>query len=283
VLIRAKDMDKLQKLKSLLKKMNSVLVAYSGGVDSTFLLKVAKDTLGDNLLAVTADSPTYTKRELGFAKKMTKEFGIRHKVIKTYELKDKNFISNPINRCYYCKLELFSRLKGIAKKNNLNFVIDASNCSDKLDFRPGSFAKENLGVRSPLQEAGLTKEDIRKFSKRLGLISWDMPGGACLASRIPYGSKISLSVLSKVNQAEIFLRKLGFKFIRVRHYNGLCRIEVSKDGIPLLINKRKRVVSKFKKIGYDYITLDLEGYRSGNMNTPYLRMGNRYYRRKPVE
>ena len=259
-------MDKLKKLKSILKEMGSVLVAYSAGVDSTFLLKVARDCLGSKVLAVTADSPTYQRQELKFSKKMARELGVRHKVIKTLELEDKNFIKNPVDRCYFCKSELFSRLRKIAKDNRLNFVADASNVSDKKDFRPGSIAKNELGVRSPLQESGFTKEDIRIFSKKLGLKTWDKPSLACLASRIPYGRKISSPVLSRINKAEEFLRKAGFKQVRLRHYDGLCRIEVAKSEISLLAHKSNLVVDRLKKMGYNYITLDLEGYRTGSMN-----------------
>ena len=259
-------MDKLKKLKSILKEMGSVLVAYSAGVDSTFLLKVARDCLGSKVLAVTADSPTYQRQELKFSKKMARELGVRHKVIKTLELEDKNFIKNPVDRCYFCKSELFSRLRKIAKDSRLNFVVDASNVSDKKDFRPGSIAKNELGVRSPLQEARFTKEDIRIFSKKFGLKTWDKPPIACLASRIPYGSKISSPVLSRINKAEEFLRKAGFKQVRLRHYDGLCRIEVAKSEISLLAHKSNLVVDRLKKMGYNYITLDLEGYRTGSMN-----------------
>jgi len=259
-------MDKLKKLKSILKEMGSVLVAYSAGVDSTFLLKVARDCLGSKVLAVTANSPTYQRQEMEFSKKMARELGVRHKVIKTMELEDKNFVRNPVNRCYFCKSELFSRLRNIAKNNRLNFVADASNVSDKKDFRPGSIAKNELGVRSPLQEAGFTKEDIRIFSKKLGLKTWDKPQLACLASRIPYGKKISPLVLSRINKAEEFLRKAGFKQVRLRHYDGLCRIEVAKNEISLLAQRSDLVVDRLKKMGYNYITLDLEGYRTGSMN-----------------
>ncbi|MCM8796200.1 MAG: ATP-dependent sacrificial sulfur transferase LarE, partial [Candidatus Omnitrophica bacterium] len=172
--------------------MKSCLIAYSGGVDSTFLLKVAKEVLGDKVLAVTAISPTYPQEEFNFAKKMTRLLGVRHKVINTAQLKDKNFSSNPITRCYFCKRELFSQLKILAKKDKLNFVIEASNFSDKKDFRPGNVAKKELGVRSPLQEAGFTKEDIRKISRVWGLPTWNKPALACLASRIPYGRRITL-------------------------------------------------------------------------------------------
>jgi uncharacterized protein len=258
--------DKLTKLSTILRKMGSVVVAYSAGADSTFLLKVAWDCLGDKVLAVTADSPTYPQQELNCAKKIARQFGVRHKVIKTSEFKDRRFVSNSQNRCYYCKSELFSKLKRIARQNNLRFVIDASNLSDKQDFRPGSLAKRELGVRSPLQEAGFTKEDIRQASRKLGLVTWDKPAQACLASRVPYGVKLLPQVLRRINRAESYLRKIGFRQVRLRHYNGLCRIEVLKNDLPALMRKRALIVAKLKKLGYHYVTLDLEGYRTGSMN-----------------
>jgi uncharacterized protein len=260
-------MDKLRRLKSILKSMDSVLVAYSGGVDSTFLLKVAQGVLPkDKLLAVTADSSTYPRGELNFSSKIAKSLGVRHTIIKTGELQNKRFASNPVNRCYFCKLELFSRLKNIAAKHKLNFVLDASNVSDKKDFRPGNRAKEKLGIRSPLEEAGFSKEDIRSLSRKLKLVTWDKPSLACLASRVPYGTKISKAILKRIDKAEAGLRKLGFKQVRVRHYNGLCRIEVAKKDINRLINKRDEAVASLKQLGYNYITIDLEGYRSGSLN-----------------
>lgn len=259
-------MNKLKKLKSLLKDMGSVLLAYSGGVDSTFLLKVAGDVLGDRVLAVTASSVTYPVEELKFSQKIAQELGVRHKIIETHELMNKNFASNPINRCYFCKKELFSKLRKIAGGNKLNFVIDASTVSDKDDFRPGEKAKKELKVRSPLKEAGFTKDDIRRESKKLGLASWDKPSLACLASRIPYGRKISAGILKRIQQGEMFLRKLGFKQVRLRHYNGTCRIETLKEDIPAFLSKRVLIVEKLKRLGYNYVTLDLEGYRSGSLN-----------------
>lgn len=258
---------KLAALREIISSMKSVLVAFSGGADSTFLLKVAKEQLQDNCLAVTAESQTYPPEELLFSKKIAQGFKVRHLIIKTKELKNHNFSANPINRCYFCKKELFTRLKQIAKDNRLNFVIDASNVSDELDFRPGSIANKELGIRSPIQEAGITKDQVRILSKRLKLVTWDKPAQACLASRIPYGTKISTQLLRKINLAESFLKKEGFNQVRLRHYNiGLCRIEILKNEFPLFFKKSNKVVEKLKKLGYNYITLDLEGYRSGSLN-----------------
>jgi uncharacterized protein len=259
--------QKLNRLKKIILQYRSCLIAFSGGVDSTLLLKVASLVLPkERILAVTANSPTYPKEELLDSQRIARNLGVRHKVIKTYELKDKRFVSNPVKRCYFCKRELFSRLKHISSRFNLNFVLDATTLSDKSDFRPGNLARQELKVRSPLAEAGLNKRDIRNLSKSLGLGTWDKPSLACLASRIPYGTRISFGLLKRVNQAETYLRKLGFKQARLRHYNGLCRIEVSRNDIPRLVDKRNQIIDKLKKIGYNYITLDLEGYRTGSMN-----------------
>ncbi len=260
-------MDKLTKLQQLLTQMGSVLIAYSGGVDSTFLLKVAALTLPkDRLLAVTANSPTYPRLELLKARSLTKKLLVRHKIIKTQELKDKRFVSNPPNRCYFCKKELFSRLKSLAQEFHLEYVVDASSLSDRMDFRPGDRAKKEFHIRSPLAEAGLNKEEIRSLSKSLGLATWNQPAQACLASRIPYGKRILPVVLSRVEQAEAYLKRLGFQQVRLRHYNGLCRIEVGRNEIQEFFSRREAIVKKLKRLGYHYVTLDLEGYRTGSMN-----------------
>ena len=261
-------MNRYSRLKKILKSMRSVLVAYSGGVDSTFLLKVALDTLGGkNVLAVTANSPTYAKHELRFSRKMAREIGARQRVIETEELRNSKFAKNPLNRCFYCKNELFSKLKKIAKQEGINFVIDASNAADLLDYRPGAKAKNKLGIRSPLQEAGITKQEIRDLSKKLGLKTWNMPQLACLASRFPYGDKITEEKLRRVEKAESLIRRMGFSDVRVRSYDGLCRIEVARNKIAGLINGMdKKTISKLKKLGYNYIMVDMEGFRSGSMN-----------------
>jgi uncharacterized protein len=260
-------MDKLAKLKKIILHSNSAVIAFSGGVDSSFLLYVVSKLLPRNqVIAVTADSPTYPREELKSARRAAKSFNVKHIIIKTHELNDKRFAVNPVNRCYFCKKELFVELKAIARQYRLANVFDASNISDKGDFRPGSRAKKELGVISPLQEAGLNKEDIRKFSRDFKLTTWNKPAQACLASRIPYGSPINKTVLRKVEDAENILKRIGFNQVRIRDYNDLCRIEVLKGEIPDLIANRNRIIDKLKKIGYNYITVDLEGLRSGSMN-----------------
>jgi len=259
---------KLKKLQHILKSMNSILVAYSGGVDSTLLLKIAKDVLDDQVLAVTAISPTFTKRENQAARNIAKMIKVKHKRVKTHELDCPDFTRNPPNRCYFCKRELFSLLKSIAKKEGCKSVVEASNRDDEKDFRPGLKALKELGIRSPLREAGFSKKEIRQLSKKLDLPTFDKPSLACLASRFPYGQPIDRKKLLMVEQAEEYLHTLNFKQCRVRHHGSIARIEVEPEDInQFQKNKvREMVIKEFKKLGFTYITLDLEGYRSGSMN-----------------
>ena len=259
--------QKLSRLKKIIKNYGSCLIAFSGGVDSVFLLKIASSVLPlDKILAVTATSPIYPKEELLFSKKIARSFGVRHKIIVTSELRNRKFFSNKVKRCYYCKEMLFSKLQDMAKESKLNFVLDASNLSDRSDFRPGNIAKIKLNVRSPLQEAKLTKQDLRNLSKTLRLVTWDKPSFACLASRIPYGIKITSAVLSRINQAEKYIRGLGIRQVRLRHYGQTCRIETEVKDMAILVSKRNQLVDKLKKLGYNYVTVDLEGYRTGSLN-----------------
>ncbi len=260
--------DKFQLLKNILTKMESALLAYSGGVDSTFLLKVVRDVLGDNVMAVTAKSIIYPSFEIEEAANIANDLGVNYLTINNDALSNPNFTSNPPDRCYWCKKDLFSQLVTLAKEHNLKYIIDGSNFDDINDFRPGSKAASELGVRSPLKEAKLNKAEIRDLSKSLNLPTWNKPSLACLASRFPYGMTITDNELSIVNNAEEFLRAQGIGNVRVRHHGRIARIEVPEEEIAKLAEKKLRnnIVSKFKEIGYSYVTIDMEGYRTGSMN-----------------
>ncbi len=260
-------MSKISKLEKALRNLKSVVVAYSGGLDSTFLLKMAVGTLGkENVIAVTARSETYPVSEYKEARELAKKMGARLVTIHTCELNDKRFKSNPVNRCYYCKSELFKKLSAIAKRYKKNAVLDGTNRDDLKDIRYGRKAAFEYGVRSPLLEAGFTKSDIRKYSKALGLSTHDKPAFACLASRISFGSQIRPEDLARVDRAEEFLKRLKFRQVRVRLHGDIARIEVEKIDIPRAIESANMIVKSLKKIGFKYITLDLAGYRTGSMH-----------------
>ncbi|MDF2890717.1 MAG: hypothetical protein K0R80_1084 [Clostridia bacterium] len=259
-------LSKLESLKTIIKNTGGAVVAFSGGVDSTFLLKVAYDVLGDKVLAVTANSETYPKRELEEAKAFAESLGIRHIVIETLELEIAGFADNPPDRCFYCKHELFSKLTEIAKSNGIEYVFDGSNYDDRNDHRPGMRAAKELGVVSPLKQAEMTKDDIREVSKAFGLSTWNKPSFACLSSRFPYGTKITPEKLTVIGEAEDFIRDLGFKELRVRHHDNIARIEIGKADLGKIIAYSDQIVEKVKSLGFLYVTLDLAGYKTGSMN-----------------
>ncbi|ERI93966.1 TIGR00268 family protein [Clostridiales bacterium oral taxon 876 str. F0540] len=260
--------QKFQKLKDILKEIGSAAIAYSGGVDSTFLLKVAYDELGENIIAVTAKSSTYPEREYKEAQKYIAQFGAKHITIVSEELEIEGFAKNPVNRCYFCKTELFSKVRQEADKYGLKHVLDGSNFDDIGDYRPGMKAAREQGVRSPLKEAELTKNDIRELSKMLNIPTWDKPSFACLSSRFPYGNEITVQKLSMVDKAEQFLMDMGFRQLRVRHHGDIARIEVAPEDRAKFfdIDIMDKVGKEFKNIGFKYVTLDMLGYRTGSMN-----------------
>jgi len=259
---------RLDSLKSELKAMGSVAVAFSGGVDSTFLLKVSAEVLGDNVLAVTLKSPSFPKREIEAAVSIAGKFNVKHLIIESREFYNPDFIKNDHLRCYYCKNEEFGAIINEAHKQGVDFVVDGQNYDDISDYRPGAKAASELGVISPLKNNRLTKDEIRQLSREMGIDGWDKPSFACLASRIPYGTQITKSLLEKIGSLEEFLINKGFAQVRVRHHGEIARIELKKEDFSILFGKSLMpgIIDEFKKAGYLYVTLDLEGYRTGSMN-----------------
>ncbi len=260
--------DKLEKLKNKLAKLDNVAIAYSGGVDSNFLLKVAKDVLDKKVVAITLNAMMHSKKEINEAKKYANEFGVKHLVIDIDNLEVDEFIENKKDRCYHCKKYVFNTIKKIAKDNNIEYVLDGTNIDDLGDYRPGLKALEELNIISPLKECNLTKKDIRVLSKEMGLKTYNKPAFACLATRVPYNTRITEELLTKIEMSEQYLAGLGFNQFRVRVHENIARIEVGFDEIDKFFIKEvlKNTSNKFKEFGFEYVTLDMNGYEMGSMN-----------------
>ena len=257
---------KLQELHRLIGEMGSAVVAFSAGVDSTFVAAVAADILGSNALAVTGVSPSIPASEVDEARALAARIGIRHVLLDTSEMDRPGYVENSPQRCYHCKTELYSLLEDMAERDGIAFVLDGCNMDDLGDHRPGRVAAAEHRVRSPLIEAALTKIEIRELSKERGLPTWDKPAMACLSSRIPYGTPVTVEALDQVGAAEAFLRGLGLRQLRVRHHGEVARIEVELADIPVVVEHRQRIVTRLRNLGYTHVTLDLAGFRSGSMN-----------------
>lgn len=258
--------SKQKRLRQMLEDMESVVVAYSGGVDSALLLKLAHDCLNDRVVALTAVSASLAAHELEEAQSIAQQIGARHVLVESHETEDPNYLANAPNRCYFCKSDVFGRLIEYAQREGYRYVVDGTNADDVGDHRPGRQAARERGVRSPLQEAGLTKAEIRNLARALGLPNWDKPAAACLSSRIPYGTPITLENLSQVERAELALRQMGFRQLRVRHHEQIARIEVEPDEFDAVLAHRDQILEELEALGYTYVTLDLAGFRSGSMN-----------------
>jgi uncharacterized protein len=255
-------------LDGALRELPSLIVAYSGGVDSAYLAYAAHRALGAGALSVTADSPSYPERHRALALRLAREFGLNHLVIQTAEMARPEYRANPANRCYYCKHELYTHLSAIARERGIPVVADGSNADDRGDYRPGRQAAREFGVRSPLDEAGLTKDEIRELSRRAGLPTWDEPASACLSSRIPYFSEVTDEKLRMIERAENVLRDLGFRICRVRHHDTIARLELGRDEIARALEPAtaETIDRELRAIGYAHVTVDLRGYRLGSLN-----------------
>ncbi|HEY4717364.1 MAG TPA: ATP-dependent sacrificial sulfur transferase LarE [bacterium] len=260
--------EKLEKVRLRLLDLESVLIAYSGGVDSTFLLKVAHDTLNSKAVALTAISPTYPPEEIEEAKRLCNKIGIKQILADSNEMNEPNFASNPPDRCYYCKTELFDICVEKAKEEGLSYILDGTNADDEIDYRPGRKAAKEHSILSPLKEAGFTKQEIRELSREMGIDTWDKPSFACLSSRFPYGTEITDGRLRIIGDAERFLKTLGFRIFRVRYHDKIARLELGEEDFRKILDlsTKRAIADKFKSLGFTYVTLDIEGYRQGSMN-----------------